>query len=189
MDRDDSTHIQLENGAKIVKSGIVEKYCRGIFFSSWVHYQAIIDEQNNLYLYRGDKCEYKISLVDTHIQYLSTKESFGKPYAFTINNFTSSSYASFRKRCFCFSSSQDGPQSNNIYAKKMLLLAAISESDSTDWVDIVSAILRKGQLHLTSHEYESFNVSNEYIDYYYLLKTINRHVVFLNLCLLLMPRN
>lgn len=150
-----SHKISLPNGASIVKLGFVERRSYRRIIPTWLSYTAVIDENNNLYLFSGTRCEYKVFIVDIHVQYLTPNEAFGRKFAFAINNFSSSSYASFRKKyCSCFSRSSK----NRKYSKKMMILTTNSEAETSDWVDVISTILRKGQSSQASHAYESFDV-------------------------------
>ena len=123
----------------VVKKGILSKRGRKMIFRPWVLRTVILDDQNNLSYYDGNTLKGSVSLEGTTTTLVPTEKADGRKFAFEITNI-----------------SQVGPLQTH-----SLLLAAGSQAEAEEWVDVISTTMRKNHFSSkTAFQYESFDVSN-----------------------------
>lgn len=122
--------------SKIIKRGILNKKGRRKLFRPWTLRTIIIDDQDKLLYFKGSVLKGEVMLKDIHVRHLPPEKADGKKFAFEISNIPS-----------------DSPLRSD-----SLLLAAATEAEAADWVDIISSIVFKKSSSKTNFEYESFQV-------------------------------
>jgi hypothetical protein len=126
----------------VVKKGILSKRGRKMLFRPWVLRTVILDDQNNLSYYDGNTLKGIVNLEGTTTTIVPTDKADGRKFAFEITNIA-----------------QVGPLQTH-----SLLLAAGSQAEAEEWVDVISTTMRKNHFSSkkTAFQYESFDVSIPY---------------------------